>query len=150
MKLGPHMTSLINFIRSKAGVLSWQHTHVSNLMPSYLWMSASATDFSWQMFFTTYDIIFHASSTVKCQTIIFFILRMCLLTSVILFCHSQLVLNTIWILSGYYHTLSGYYQAVWMYCYTIKIANTKLQNKNNQTKPTWILLENCCCFMTVE
>ena len=72
--------------------------HVSNLMPSYLCLSASATDFSWQVFFTLMRIIFHASSTVKCQTIIFSIPRMCLITFLLLFCHSQLVLK----LSGYY------------------------------------------------
>ena len=77
--------------------------HVSNLMPSYLCLSASATDFSWQVFFTLMRIIFHASSTVKCQTIIFSIPRMCLITFLLLFCHSQLVLKTIRILSSYYH-----------------------------------------------
>ena len=84
--------------------------HVSNLMPSYLCLSTSATDFSWQVFFTLMRIIFHASSTVKCQTITFSNLRMCLITCLILLCHSQLVLN----LSGYYRVtikiLSGYYQ----------------------------------------
>ena len=76
--------------------------NVSNLMPSYLCLSADATDFSWQVFFTLMRIIFHASSTVKCQTIIFSNPRMCLITCLILFCHSQLVLKTIRILSCYY------------------------------------------------
>ena len=89
------------------GLILATHTfltkHVSNLMPSYLCLSADATDFSWQVFFTLMRIIFHASSTVKCQTIIFSNPRMGLITFLLLFCHSQLVLKTIRILSGYYH-----------------------------------------------
>ena len=89
------------------GLILATHTfltkHVSNLMPSYLCLSASATDFSWQVFFALMRIIFHASSTVKCQPIIFSNPRMCLITFLLLFCHSQLVLKTIRILSSYYH-----------------------------------------------
>ena len=89
------------------GLILATHTfltkHVSNLMPSYLCLSASATDFSWQVFFALMRIIFHASSTVKCQDIIFSILRKCMITSLFLFCHSQLVMETIRILSNYYH-----------------------------------------------
>ena len=59
--------------------------------------------FSWQVFFALMRIIFHASSTVKCQTIIFSILRKCMITFLFLFCHSQLVMKTIRILSNYYH-----------------------------------------------
>ena len=87
-------------------------------------------------------IIFHASSTVKCQTIIFSNPRMCLITCVILFCHSQLVLNTIRILSSYYHTLSGYYQVTIIhYQDTIKLSECivillKLQIQNYKTKTT--------------
>ena len=77
--------------------------YVSNFIPSYLCLSTSATDFSWQVFFALMRIIFHASSTVKCQTIISSNPRMCLITCLILFCHSQLVLKTIRILSSYYH-----------------------------------------------
>ena len=89
------------------GLILATHTfltkHVSNLMPSYLCLSANATDFSWQVFFTLMRIIFHASSTVKCQDIIFSILRKCMITFLFLFCHSQLVMKTIRILSNYYH-----------------------------------------------
>ena len=89
------------------GLILATHTfltkYVSNFMPSYLCLSASATDFSWQVFFALMRIIFHASSTVKCQTIIFSNPRMCLITFLLLFCHSQLVLKTIRILSSYYH-----------------------------------------------
>ena len=76
--------------------------YVSNFMPSYLCLSTSATDFSWQVFFALMRINFHASSTVKCQTIIFSNPRMCLITFLLLFCHSQLVMKTIRILSDYY------------------------------------------------
>ena len=77
--------------------------YVSNFIPSYLCLSTSATDFSWQVFFALMRIIFHASSTVKCQTIIFSIPRKCMITFLFLFCHSQLVMKTIRILSNYYH-----------------------------------------------
>ena len=98
-------------------------------MTSYLYPSASATDFSWQVFFTLMRVIFHANSTVKCQTIKVSDPRMCLITYQILSYHSQLVLNTIRILSGYYQDtikLSGYNVTF------IKLANTK---KQKTTKP---------------
>ena len=89
------------------GLILATHTfltkNVSNLMPSYLCLSADATDFSWQVFFTLMRINFHASSTVKCQPIIFSNPRTCMITFLLLFCHSQLVLKTIRILSNYYH-----------------------------------------------
>ena len=89
------------------GLILATHTfltkYVSNFMPSYLCLSTSATDFSWQVFFALMRINFHASSTVKCQTIIFSNPRTCMITFLLLFCHSQLVLKTIRILSNYYH-----------------------------------------------
>ena len=116
------------------GLILATHTfltkHVCNLMPSYLYPSASATDFSWQVFFTLMRVIFHAISTVKCQTIILSDPRMCLITRQILSYHSQLVLKTIRILSGYYQDtikLSGYNVTF------IKLANTKKQKQPNQT-----------------
>ena len=91
------------------GLILATHTflikHVCNLMTSYLNPSVSATDFSWQVFFTLMRVIFHAISTVKCQTIILSDPRMCLITRQILSYHSQLVLKTIRILSGYYQVV---------------------------------------------
>ena len=88
------------------GLILATHTfltkHVSNLMPSYLCLSADATDFSWQVFFTLMRIIFHASSTVKCQTIIFSNPRMCLITILSFTACLENYQDTIGLLSRHY------------------------------------------------
>ena len=48
--------------------------------------------------------------------------------------------ETIVLLSGYYQDTIKLSERIVIF---IKLANTKKQN--NQTKPIWILLKNCCC-----